>query len=444
MSEPITTQQSAYDFILESFIIRSHRHNKPIDVTTSISIFEIFENIEKPYLTGNVIMRDDMRFYDGVKINGTELCEITLSQPALDAVPVTLRFVIQYVKGTQKVGDQVEMIDFRIIEQTAFNSSIHQFSKSYQGTPEQIIQNICTDHLSVDVDMPKIKCSQSPMKVIIPYMNPYQACAWILERMSTSDGVPYFLFKTIKDENLQLKSFDEMSRGKTWNKLPYTYATSNLTSTSGSISSEQIFNVEACTQHASEGIYDLISNGAMGSKHTITDLGSGQSETFQHNLSDTYKSLESIGILEKGIEPSVTTGVYETSDGLALEQMNNRNFHRLISNNTYNDWKNIYEEFDRASLKVDNTRRVIKKLLNKSSINITVPGLPYLMDEKNRSLGNNIDFIYIANNTSIDTDADMIDKKRSGKYLVYAARHVFDENQQHKTHLMGVKLGMLV
>ena len=444
MPEPITIQQSPYDFILESFIITSHRHDKPIDVTTSISIFEIFENIEKPYLTGNVIMRDDMRFYDGVKINGTELCEITLSQPALDAVPVTLRFVIQYVKGTQKVGDQVEMIDFRIVEQTAFTSSIHQFSKSYQGTPEQIIQNICKDHLSVDVDMPKIKCSQSPMKVIIPYMNPYQACAWILERMSTSDGVPYFLFKTIKDENLQLKSFDEMSREETWNKLPYTYATSNLTSTSASITSEQIFNVEACTQQHSEGVYDLIKNGSMGSKHTITDLGSGQSETFQHNLSDTYKSLESIGILEKGIEPSVATGVYETSDGLPLEQMNNRNFHRLISNNTYNDWKNIYEEFDRASLKVDNTRRVIKKLLNKSSINITVPGLPYLMDEKNRSLGNNIDFIYIANNTSVDTVPDMIDKKRSGKYLVYAARHVFDENEKHKTHLMGVKLGTLV
>ena len=444
MSEAITKQQSPYDFVLESFIISSPRHNKPIDVTTSISIFEIFENLDKPYLTGNVIMRDDMRFYGGVKINGTELCLITLTQPSLDAVPVTLKFVIQYVKGTQKVGDQVEMIDFRIIEQTAFNSMINQFSKSYQGSPEQIIQNICKDHLSVDVDMPAVKCSQSPMKVIIPYMNPYQACAWILERMSTSDGVPYFLFKTIKDKNLQLRSFDEMSRGKSWNKLPYTYATANLTSTSGTISSEQIFNVEACSQHGSEGIYDLISNGSMGSKHTITDMGSGQSETFQHNLSDTYKSLEDIGMLPKGIEPSVTTGVYEMEDGSALEQMNNRNFHRLISNNTYNDWKNIYEEFDKASLKLDNTRRVIKKLLNKSSINITVPGLPYLMDEKNRSLGNNIDFIYIANNTSNDTVSDMVDKKRSGKYLVYAARHVFDENEQHKTHLMGVKLGTLV
>ena len=444
MSEAITKQQSPYDFVLESFIISSPRHNKPIDVTTSISIFEIFENLDKPYLTGNVIMRDDMRFYDGVKINGTELCLITLTQPSLDAVPVTLKFVIQYVKGTQKVGDQVEMIDFRIIEQTAFNSMINQFSKSYQGSPEQIIQNICKDHLSVDVDMPAVKCSQSPMKVIIPYMNPYQACAWILERMSTSDGVPYFLFKTIKDKNLQLRSFDEMSRGKSWNKLPYTYATANLTSTSGTISSEQIFNVEACSQQGSEGIYDLISNGSMGSKHTITDMGSGQSETFQHNLSDTYKSLEDIGMLPKGIEPSVTTGVYEMEDGSALEQMNNRNFHRLISNNTYNDWKNIYEEFDKASLKLDNTRRVIKKLLNKSSINITVPGLPYLLDEKNRSLGENTDFIYIANNTAADTDGDMIDKKRSGKYLIYAARHVFDENEQHKTNLMGVKLGMLV
>ena len=102
MPEPITAQQSAYDFILESFIIRSHRHDKPIDVTTSISIFEIFENIDRPYLTGNVIMRDDMRFYDGVKINGTELCEITLSQPALDAVPVTLQICYTICKGYAK------------------------------------------------------------------------------------------------------------------------------------------------------------------------------------------------------------------------------------------------------------------------------------------------------------------------------------------------------
>lgn len=443
MSESITTQQSAYDFVLHEFLIFSHRHNKPIDITTSISIFEIFENIERPYLTGNVIMRDDMRFYDGVKINGTELCEITLSQPSLDAVPVTLKFVIQYVKGTQKVGDQVEMIDFRIIEQNAFNSMINQFSRSYQGSPEQIIQNICKDHLRVDVDIPAVKCSQSPMKVIIPYMNPYEACAWILERMSTTDGLPYFLFKTIKDVNLQLKSFEEMTREKSWNKLPYVYATSNLTSTSGTISSEQIFNVENCSQTASEGIYDLISNGSIGSKHTVTDMGSGQSESFQHNLSDTYKSLESVGMFEKGTEPSIATGTYEIN-GVPLEQMNNRNFHRLISNNTYNNWKNIYEEFDKASLKLDNSRRVIKKLLKKSSINMTVPGLPYLLDGKNRSVGNNIDFIYVANNTSTDTDADMIDKKRSGKYLIYGARHVFDENEQHKTHLMGVKLGMLV
>ena len=49
---------------------------------------------------------------------------------------------VEIIEVLVKVGDQVEMIDFRIVEQTAFTSSIHQFSKSYQGTPEQIIQNI--------------------------------------------------------------------------------------------------------------------------------------------------------------------------------------------------------------------------------------------------------------------------------------------------------------
>lgn len=442
MSESVTQQQAPTDFVLNEFLVYSHRHTKPIDITTSIATFEIYENIEKPYLTGNVIMRDDMRFYDGVKINGTEKCEITLSQPSLDAVPTTLEFTISYVKGTIKVSDQVEMLDLRIIETTAFNNMLNQFSRTYQGSPETIIKNICKDNIGQEVSLPEIKSAQTAIKVCVPYMNAYQACNWILSRMSTPEGLPYFLFKTIKDKPLQLKSFQEMAVTDTWNKLPYTFATSNMTTSTGNLSSEQIFNVENYGQIANEGIFDLVQNGSIGSKHSVTDIGSGQSIDFQHDLSDTYRELTNIGVIENGQEPAVATNVYEI-DNRNIEQMNNVNFHRLISNNTYNNWNNIYEEFDKASLRLDNSRRVIKKLLNKSSISMTVPGLPFLLDDKNRSLGRNILFYYIANNSqAVNVGEDMLDKKRSGKYLIYGARHIFDENEQHKVNLSAVKLGI--
>lgn len=444
MPEPVTRQQSPFDFVLEEFLIHSNRHDKPIDVTNSISVFQIFENIQKPYLEGSFILRDDMRFYDGVKPNGTELCEVTLSQPSMDAVPVKLSFVLQIVTGSQKVGDQVEMIDIKMIEQPAYNSAINKFSQSYSGTCEEIIQKICQDHLQIDVDLPENPTSQAPMRIVVPFMTPFEACNWILSRMSTAEGLPYFLFKTIKDKNLQLKSFSEMFDTDSWNKLPYTFSKAHATTPkSGTISSEQIFNVERFSSSSTEGVFDLITTGSMGSRHSVTDMGSGQTVSFNHNLKDTYKQLTDIGLIKPDLEPKVLTGAYELN-GVPIEQLNSQNVHRLISNNTYNDIGNFYEEFDEATLKLDMTRAVLKQLLEKSSINIQVPGLPFLIDEANRSLGRNIDFLYVSNKTyNQESTDDMFDKNRSGKHMIYASRHIFDEDGKHKTNLMAVKLGIM-
>ena len=100
MPEPISYQSSVYDYTLDSFIIHSHRHADPIDITQNVSVFDIFESLERPYLTGSVIIRDDVEMYDGLKINGTELCEVVLSQPSVDATPVFLNLSLKQIKYT--------------------------------------------------------------------------------------------------------------------------------------------------------------------------------------------------------------------------------------------------------------------------------------------------------------------------------------------------------
>ena len=63
----------------------------------------------------------------------------------------------------------------------------------------------------------------------------------------------------------------------------------------------------------------------------------------------------------------------------------------------------------------------------------------------NASIGRQIDFIYPANNTNIRSqsavsDEDIVDRMRSGTYVIYTARHHFN-NTQHNVDMSCVKLG---
>ena len=77
-------------------------------------------------------------------------------------------------------------------------------------------------------------------------------------------------------------------------------------------------------------------------------------------------------------------------------------------------------------------------------MNIRVPGILFLLGS-NGSLGRQINFVYPANNTltegSSNVTADEVeDKKRSGRFIIYTARHHFND-QQHNVDMSCVKLG---
>ena len=187
------------------------------------------------------------------------------------------------------------MLDLRIIETTAFNNMLNQFSRTYQGSPETIIKNICKDNIGQEVSLPEIKSAQTAIKVCVPYMNAYQACNWILSRMSTPEGLPYFLFKTIKSDKIQLKSLEEMITQDPWNgKTPYVYSIANAQAqqqNSGTIDSISLFNVEKFSNDGNTGILHKMLDGVIGSQHAVTDMGSGQTETFQYNANDTFNRI---------------------------------------------------------------------------------------------------------------------------------------------------------
>ena len=441
MVETQLTQQSPHDYVLQSFIIHSKRHPKPVDIAGNVTMFQIYEDINKPFLTGNFILHDDIRFVDGIKLIGTELVEITITQPGVDGVPVTLNFMITTMDDTQKTSDNVEILTFSMIEEPLFKNSCKQFSKAYQGKPSEIISKICMDQLGLGVDMPEVSEAQSSMKIVIPFNDAFSACRMMLGRMTTIDGLPYYLFKTMKHENLQLKSLEEMMLQSSWSKQPYVFSNASKSQSQQRLTTENIFNVEKYSSSNMDGIYDLVVSGMVGSTCTIVDAGSGASESFHHNLDDTYRMLTNIGIIEPTEEPTVATGTYAI-DNVEIEKMSNVESHGLIFNNTYNKHKNFHQELHGSELKLMVTKQAILSLLNKGVVSMQVPGLPFLVDQEHRSLGTNVDLITMSNNADVDATGDeLIDKRRSGKYMIFGARHIFDENDQHRTNIAISKLG---
>ena len=436
--------QHAGDYTVVSFLIFSHRHeDQPIELKANVDEIEIFETIGQPYLTGNFTMKDDMRFYDGVGINGTEIIELTLESPENVGNHIVKRFTIIEVVSTSKSADNIEALKIKICESNHFNNNLMEINKAYTGTPDAIIAKILKDNLDLDIEVPAIRPYQKTMKVVIPYMTPFQAAQWICSTMSTDLGLPYFLFATLNDENIQLKSLEEMLRYPAWNKnSPYRFSGAYNQTTSALNSDQNVFNVGSFSSSFKDNTLSLMANGSTAGLRSITDMTSGQLIDYSFDVDTLFQELLETELIDRNHEP-VHHSLYSFR-GKRMNEYNTFNSHSIVSNKTYNGISNYHEEISTGAYRLHACKNALHNMIMKSSINMKVPGRMYMIGT-NASIGRQIDFIYPANNTNITnqssaSDEDVIDKKRSGTYVIYTARHHFN-NTQHNVDMSCVKLG---
>ena len=185
-----------------------------------------------------------------------------------------------------------------------------------------------------------------------------------------------------------------------------------------------------------------MASGSTAGLHSITDATTGQLIDYHFDVDTLFKSLSDMEIIDRDHEP-VFHSKYDFN-GKPMNEYNTSNVHRIVANQTYNGISNLYEETSTGAYRLHTCKNALHNMMLKSSINIRVPGIMY-MTGTNASIGRQIDFIYPANNTNVTsqssaTDEDAIDKKRSGTYVIYTARHHFVDTQ-HNVDMSCVKLG---
>lgn len=436
--------QSVSDYIILSAYITNSDISLPVTIHNNIVQLELFETVDKPFLTGNLVIVDDNRIYDTIGFNGTEIITIVLKQPSSEGTEITNEFVIERVQDAVKTNDQTETVVLKLIDKIAYDNSLSKFSKAYTDTPDKIIKKIIKDHLNIDIEMPEIKPIQSEMRVVIPYMTPFDACDWIRDRMSTTNGFPYFFFKCVNENVIKLKSLEEMLLEDSWNSDMTDFRYSQIFGQTGSTQTDirQTFNISSYSQTGSEHMLKYITGGQVGSDFSIHDIVSGRTEKFHFDINDVIDMLTKTGIISRDQVSNFKLD-YSFNDK-SINQHSSQIVTRMIMNQTYNnDTNNYYSEGNVAKLRLDTVNRIIHSMMFKNAIDIDLNGVHFLTG-RNKSIGRNINVTYYNNDPSIGdkkmaSEDELKDYKRSGKYMIYSAKHSFYDTS-HIVSATGVKL----
>ena len=270
-------QESSRIFVFKKVeIIASWNPEEKVDIAPIISDLDVFEHIDKPYLTGLMALEDTSNIFAGMGLGAGDRVEVVLQRNDESKEVFLERFfridkIVEKIRDGQNENSQVVLL--HLVEEIAYESRYLNVNKSYSGTPYRIIKNIidtyCTDYTLYGPPF-----DVQDMQVIVPNMTPLDAACWIKNRATNADGYPFFLFSTIShplggQKGLIMMDLDVMMKQKVWNDdVPY----NNFASTQVERSVSARRTIKKFEHRSGEDFRKLLDKGLLGARHNYLDV----------------------------------------------------------------------------------------------------------------------------------------------------------------------------
>ena len=421
------------DYIFEEINFISERLPEPINIAPIVTDLEIFENLDLPYLTGKLVISDNSNLYQNFDILGAEKIQVIFRTLSPGSGKLNKTFYISSIDGNVKDTDHTDVLYFRLVEDIWYSSNLQNVNKFYSGTGASIIEKICKEFLAKEIGF--IGKDLKNFNVIIPNLDPIKAVSWIINRISTTEGYPFYLFSTLYGEKLAMADLGSLLALTPVNEQPY----KGYTTSSDAIGvSERV--LKQFTFEKSEELHSIIDRGLIGSQYQYIDTLSNNKNKFAFDIvKDVLKPLIESGIL--GDQDNVGYSPDYKLNDKPFNEIKNRTISRIGGSNAYRTDSRFDVSFDENKL-ISDYKRNIKSLamiefLNKAPLTFTVNGLDFASAQSHYTIGNNINIHFL--NSLVDNTNNRIDTKRSGNYLIYSARHIF-KKEKYDLIMTGLKI----
>lgn len=422
-----TDVETPFDYVLESAVVTSIKFNAgaEVELKNVITDLEIYEHIDKPYLTGNLIVVDDSSLYNNVSFSGSEKLTIKISLNGEKTI--TKSFIIEKTVKNARGNDRSSAVLFHLVEDHGFESTVRNVNKAYSGKPVDVVKKIMTDNLGKEFSDTAIDDAQEPIKVLVPNMTPIAAARWVMNRATTLNGTPYYLFSTFANEKLHVISLDTMLSAQPDTKA-YLYSQIATSFSSSSGVDDQAYLIQDYKSKANDEIVSLVHNGFMGSQNYFYDplIGSfTQKRGTFFDLEKVLDNLKSKEVIRKNQSKLDYVNGYEI-DGIPISKYKSKVSTNVVTTNTYSDINNYNQASNLSGHRLKVIAEALRELIVRNVIEVTLPGRNFLNADYHSSIGNQIKMRFLGSDV---TGSDAIDTKKSGDYLVYAVKHQFKKER---------------
>jgi len=440
----MSSSKSEQYIIVRAVLTADRFETDGIDISNIIHELNLYEHLEKPYISGQLMLVDMESILDDINFRGTETFHLELGLPGkTPETIVTRRFAVTGIEKSVKTNERAEVFVVNLLDESAFLSFSHRFSKSYTGKGEEIITTIMSSELGQGVDLSYGSISaQEKFKVVIPYLTPLQACEWLRQGITTVNGSPWFFYASIHDDKLRLGDLDTIiGLGSTNDTAPFIYSVAAMHGFQTKNDYDQHRVVLDLNKSMMEETLEVIKQGGISSKVSSTNLLDGKTISHDYKVIDTLEKLRVNQVLSIGYEQNVYDINHKINHSvkgrLGPDAYQSRYFHTISNSKVYPDVDNFSLDHDAADLNNRVSNLSIKSLFYKNMLDVQVMGSQLMAARV--SVGDTVTINFLGTNVHNNRGSveDLIDKNRSGDYIIYTMKHIFKEGTHHVLMTVG-------
>ena len=208
--------QKAGDFILDGVLIVGSSGIR-INVVDQVQELNIYESIDSPYISGNILISDSAGIAESLPLLGQERLLFHLRTPSHDgAVDFNNYHAIIYnieKRFSSSEREHIILMNWTTLDH--LKSVRTKISASFKGTISDIVQKIIKDSNYLDSKKPLfIEPSKNIRKFVIPNLTPFQAIKLIKEEaVSADENSPHYVFFETPN-GYHFRSFDSLLGNK--------------------------------------------------------------------------------------------------------------------------------------------------------------------------------------------------------------------------------------
>ena len=398
---------SASEYKFQEAVLTIPEKGIELDIGPTIIELILYESVNTPYITGTMICADTDYAFERLNFDGTERLSMNITSE-YDEV-LTKSFFITRTQGKTKVDENTYAYNYYIAEDIFFLDVLKSVSRAYNGTPDEIIKNVLSNEFKRDLLLVGKAPYQSAFNYVSPFISPLSIIDTIRRRAYDINGYPYFVYATLKEEQIRMKSLSEMIENEPLNKTSFVFSNAQNYKVDPV---QQLINVESFVEDNPNDTIELLIKGAVQNQYNVLNLS-----TNKRNQQNRFNITEA---LDAGPNKSIFNKDF-TIENKTLNDFDPNVVYKIVNHTTmdelgYHDERDIEQHLN----KVKSTALVAA--LSKKKVTVGTTGV----------FNFHRDTVFIGEQINLmlpQFESETKDTVTSGSYVVLETKHVFAENK---------------